>query len=731
MRTVKPQALLLQTMPFQLGALSYLGVSVGHGFRLSDTRILAHELAVREAFAAAPMSVREFDLALPKAHAEWLLAGHTTAPDDSGRDWPSHISLAGTEKALLCSAEAPHSRRLAIDHPQAIQDVRANTNPVGREKNPPLQRAGGLGRVADPLAATTPLHMAWATRSRWQPTQLGRTPGPGESLTSWPAHTDHRLFQQAAPDQWHANDTWPKQARFELSGFGEQGTGWVGQLPGLHAQVAVRRRQATGPESVALKVQTVWFFPDRSLGVVWSHGAVAMDGVLSDEVELLVAALTADTQSRSAPDLMLAAERRGVMTVENSESLRDHTLMPEGQDWTWEVISNQRDHPFNDPTPRNFESTRERLKVWTEKLDAADAAARSAGRESTQLLASLETALALKQLVNPPADQERALHALHQSQPLEDTEWGAVTIRGVPVKDRTWRRVRVEGADLRGMNWQLCQWEDVTLVNCNLEDVHWEDCSLQRVTFDRCRMHATRWTGCRQTDTRWQMCDVDDALIQNTNMERIDFQRTAGARFAVSGGTFKQVTFIDCEMPRLTLTQTEGHALSFVQSHLPQLQVENATIDDWSCVGSPMTASVWTRCTIRSMKCAQGSDLDGAHFSDCHIERATWHRVQASGCVVEHCKIEQLNAPRLMARESRWKASDLDAANLMHADLTGATFDGVSLRGAVMYAAQMADSRVVNCNLIETYRVWAQHPPARNWKRNLQGKAILLPEKPR
>ncbi|HEY4082590.1 MAG TPA: pentapeptide repeat-containing protein [Burkholderiaceae bacterium] len=704
MRIVKPQALLIQTAPTQFGGQAQCGISIGVGFRLSDPRVLAHEATVWEAVKALPVQLALHEPALPKSYAEWLLIGHGEIgahPPEIGRTvaWAAQASLGGIEKAVSCRAEVATTRigepraRLLIDHSQSARGPQGNAAP--------LQRMTRFGPRPSPRSAMGPLDMRWPERAQWAP-KFAVNPqsmiADGTHM-GWPERTDRRLFQLAAPDQWHTEPTWPTGTAYELLGFGPGGAGYAGSLPLLEPQLLVQRRDADAFESPALQLQTVWFLPDHDLGVLWWNGAVKLAYVLDDSLALCVAALHAHGQTRALEELSRRSQRRAAQS--------DEALMPPvAQGWTWELIEDSDSHPAARTAAPSYEALRSALARHHARL-----------------------AMTQEKLASVVRTDKPAAIGLEEGRP--EAIRGAWRQRLQSCPDRHLQDEVIHAEDLSNLDLQGWQLEHIRFEHCVLDHTSLKNCELKNVSFVHCSLR-----GVRMTDSRWsgggmKRCASADGHWAGLTLERLTLESTALINLRVEGGTWCRLSWqnialegcvwLDLRSEHLSCHQVQARGalrwegcvatgLSLVNSQWPGLEVIACRLERFSAVGSLLDDSRWLRSRMISANWTLGTQLRRSHWQDCEVDQGCLIEAQADELTADHCTFTQLNAQRLRAERSQWRHCLLDGAQLMHARLIDAKFARCSMREAMLYGGHLSGAQLQYCNLIQAGLAWTGAP---------------------
>lgn len=747
MRAIKPQQALIHTAPTQFGAKPMLGVSVGCGFRLSDPRVLLHEAGVWQAFMAAPMSTPIMEAGLPKLQAEWLLAGHATCMVEVHEamariDWEARVQLQGVSKAVSCSAQVmawkedsealtQYRASLAMDYCHAMKDFRGKRNPVGMKAPGDLQLMGKFGPVADPLAAMGPMEAQWAARAELAPRRTAMLDpfGRDGSHMGWPMPMDLRYFQLAPADQRLNAEQWPLGAGFELWGFGPHAKGYKGQLPRLQPQCLLRRRNQSEFEELALKQQTVWFLPDHDMGVLWWHGMVALDSVLSDEVELCVLAFREPEYLLQTNQLLEVVSARSSHDLNDVAGLRDADLLPErSRGWIWDLVLSAEDHPGVRSQPLSYEALQTRVNEFEAVLKQTRGNAKKSQDLRTQMAAQpWKQAESLNQsssLEDWPAVLRQGSESTQKDLHIDGARLTSMEFHGVHLV-----RSRCTGASLRQAVWSNCCFEELEFSHCDFQQSQWKNCSFVRCRFVQVNMTGASFSGCSFKSSTLDTCVMENTSFTSGQWEQISLQNIRGNTGLQQSMQWDGVNWLDCDMAYVRWQDVSMNNSGVVRCKLSHLSLLQCKLQRFSAVTCDLRCSQWIACEGVSVNLAEGSDLGQARLCECSLDKASWVNVRAEGIQVENSSLQPLFAQRLQARGSRWQRCVLSDSNLMHADLSSSVIEASALKDANLYGADLRESKITNSNLIRLQLGMAYGAQAVHGHGNLCAAMQLLPRR--
>ena len=748
MQVTKPQVLMVQTAPTQMGPRAFLGVSLGLGFRLSDPRILCHEATVWAALGQIPQSAALVETASPKRHAEWLLVGHAVhgavpRHKDTVVEWPCSVELNGVKKALQCRALVPGRGAIragdSAPPPVRVQVLLDPSNAwCGAEQENPLGQpaeAAALhlctprGAQPSPTAATAALDMRWSPRARFRPAMYGTLQEAANdgSHMGWPAHTDLRYFQQAPSDQWMQERQWPLGAAYTLQGMGADGGGYANALPALHPQVAWQALGGGSFQSVDLAQQTVWFLPDADMGVLWWHGQIGLDYPLDDRVAHLAAAVRGAGDAFGVDALAAVALRRADRKTHDVASESDQLLLPPSSaGWTWEQIESLEEHPNESPPRKSYAELCKRVQAREAMLQQV--AAEQHKQQARTVPApkhppAVPVVLAAEPLVwqhQLAGMAERHLrNAQLVGQDLRHMQWSDWTLEGVTFKQcmldhsrfdkGRWKGVRLEGCSLVGATLSHLQWMQGSLQSCNATQLVWDTVQMEELSLSA--------------------CDLTESRMAHCQAKRLMLVDLYGAQGQIQDSRWENCSLQNCQLPQWQWQALQGKLLLVSGCQLQGLQVQRARLDSMSAIDSDLSASRWQACRLDMLVCNEKSQLSHSQFTDCQLARLCANGTEAAGLQALHCSLPELNAKRLQAPDSVWTACDLHNAQLSQANLHGAVFETCSLKEARLFGADLRDSRMRQCNLIGMQSAWAHTAPSTQWHSNLAAGHVDLPRR--
>ena len=737
MRTVKPETLIIQNAATQIGQQAFLGISVGVGFRLDDPRIILNELSVWDALQKAPLSVALNELAMPKRHAEWLLAGHTKSQLPADRreqaiEWTCSAELAGVQKRLNCRMPLSALEyeqgfaKLAINHRHAAQGDNQQ-NPLGIESNQPvlLQRIEGNQQFPYPMSSMEAIDVTWSERHQWMPVfaETVEDIANNGSHMGWPDYLDLRYLQQAAPDQWFNDAVWPTGAAYCLQGFGADGQGFSNQLPSLQVQMLIRKHGSADLLPLALAQQSVWFLPDQGIGVMWWHGKAERDNPLDDNLDIVVAALKDCHQAMDIDVINELIVKRFNDDAIDFDSIANLKLLPDmSSGWTWELIKDVYDRPRDLP-PLSYAELRERVEQQILELDQTKA-------EYEKLSADpLVPQLPTLQQPSTSDGQWRQTFITTEPQLIENITIRGEDLSGLHLKDWQFKQVRFEQCQLERSHWQACQFEDVTVNDCSLIDSQWVDLTWAKGAINRSNLERSFWDNCNWSDLHIEACTLTAFGACGGQWENIVVQDSHGNDGYCENLQWKHVTFIQINAIDWRWQSLNTDDLTVADSQLIGIKLTGCFLNKASFTGSDLSESSWQSCRTQGLVMALNTRLVAATFDNCLLSTSSMIKVIADQITMRFCSLTEFNAQGIQASGSDWFKSVLNGAQLMQANFSHAVFESSSLKESLLYNADFRNSRVHNCNLIKVQSSWIHQPNSADWHGNLESGRVDLPRR--
>ncbi len=329
MKIIKPLTLGVLHQPYRFQGRHRLSIAALGFFALgrSDERFLVDNLQWPKVLPQLPAG-QPLDHVLPKAHAEVMLCGAAHAPKPVEA---MHVRLqcGPVDKRLrvigdrrwdrtwtrsVCvHAPTPYTTMpLTLDRAYGGTD---HDNPLGCGYLPPLSwlqaQAGKMpnieypdrplmpGRSDQPYAGFAPQQLAHAHRKRAASGTYDQR-WLNEDFPGLPRDFDFALYNLSPIDQQFRGRFAGGEA-YRLEGLHPSEAVLAGSLPAMQARafVLAQGQGVDSAQDVALQCDTVWFFPEVSVGLMVYRGEVPITDSDALDIETLMVAYDASARPRS------------------------------------------------------------------------------------------------------------------------------------------------------------------------------------------------------------------------------------------------------------------------------------------------------------------------------------------------------------------------------------------------------------------------------------------------
>jgi uncharacterized protein YjbI with pentapeptide repeats len=353
MKVVKPMKLALLHRVVEVRRRPYFHVGAMLGFSLADHRALVDELAFWAAVSSALGAMGVVDEGFSKARGELLVAGSFHAP--GGVPLAAsyvRVKLGSVDKRLAVlgdrvwrdnAASAPDPfTTMPLDWARAFGGAKFDRNPYGKGAEPvdvggrplhPLPNVESYGALLrapsdrpEP-AGFLSMDVTFAQRRKRAGTHDKHW--LDEHFPGLAPDAEPTFFNVAPEDQW-LNGFFEGNEEFLIENMHPDIARIEGRLPGLVARCFVTHRAPAGDRfvEIPLRCDTVWLFPSLGLGVVISHGSLAVSDDDAADIVHLVAACEGPGSPRSKDHYHDALVRRLDKDKGAIADFSDTDLMP-------------------------------------------------------------------------------------------------------------------------------------------------------------------------------------------------------------------------------------------------------------------------------------------------------------------------------------------------------------------------------------------------------------------
>jgi uncharacterized protein YjbI with pentapeptide repeats len=536
------------------------------------------------------------------------------------------------------------------------------------------QRGAVLPNLEDPEdlvtgAKSAPRPACFAPiQADWQ-ARAGRvgTYDDGWLKTRWPyfpADFDWRFFQSAPEAQQleHLEGDEP----FTIVGAHPEHGVLEGTLPGLKPRCFMLTSGSTSGapgadhafERVALSLDTVAFDTDAmKVHLVW-RGVVEVTDEHAPEIEWLY--LAADEGGEDTDDTELHARFRAYVLP----------LVPVAEP----------EPPANDVAP----SEREREMSGVEREIAERVSPLPAASSSDGLRAPPEVA--------PPRQLPEV---------LEGADLAGADLRGHVLSGQSLRGANLTGAILRGCMLSAVDLSDALLAGADLRDAVLDAADLSRADLTGANLEGASLVGAR----------VEDADATKAMGDRANLQLTRGARFRLSGGSWRSARFEGAHLERLDLSGATYHSARFDGATLVMCRLFDGHGDDASFAGADITDALGDGVRLAranlgkvsaSGSCWENADFEGASFLEAMLDEVSFVRANLERADLSACSLRRARMKRAVAERAKLVSSNLEEAQLERSNFAAADFTGANLFGAELWHTVLDRAVLTGANLART-----------------------------
>ncbi|HOI52487.1 MAG TPA: pentapeptide repeat-containing protein, partial [Azonexus sp.] len=531
-------------------------------------------------------------------------------------------------------------------------------------------------------------------------------------------------------------ESWPVTCAYSLHGVGEGGAGFVGQIPPLEAQAIYRRAGSQDFQTLPLKRQTLWFFPDRDVGAVLFTGLLDVDDMLGDEIDHLLVALSEFGTPYPLNYLSVVARRREDTSCNQIEGMRDEVLLPPAsRGWAWEYLLLPEDHPRVAQPARAYARVRERMQHYLGMVAAAaEATDKAKEQDIAQVKAQTRALIRGEGLPETEADKmdwRRQLAAWPRDRRRDDLIIRNADLSGLDFSGQSW-----QGSQLINVDLSACRFVDVDLRNmlflgCKLDGASFENAVLDSCHFSECSLSKSRWKATQLATVQLIECDFSASTVLESQWKTTFFSESRGSKLSFAKVAFDSVQMQKCAFPALSFADStvDGHV--FLDCQLPSLKISQSLWRKTSWVACKLPGSSFENSRFATAVLADACDISGARWTQCRFEKVFLGAAKFDGGVCESCTWVEASMNALKASGSQWIACDLRQGNLMHADFSASRFQSSALRDANLYGADLRASEVHSSNLIGANLGYVQREKnwQKKWKDNLMGRVIEVPRR--
>lgn len=361
MQLIKPMSMGYMTKTFRDGPRHVFSVAAIGFYEFESPRVWLYDTALWP-FAAEQLAGAPIDFAMPKASAEYLVAGKAMPPSgEAVQAMDLQVRVGALHKTLKVFGDRQWRYREANDlfvmtPPRPFEEMpitwhnafggeRVPENRVGKGGNARARALSGepvlLPNVEDPRQLITDI------RARPAPAGLmpvdieaeSRRAKAGTFDRDWlinrfpglPADADWSLHNMAPPDQW-SGSWFAAGDPIAVAGMSRDAEVVRTTVTDLVPRCFIERRDATEERisELRLRLETIWLFPNFTKVACFFRAAVEVrDPDAEDVATLLLAYESPDDAPRPVEHYVELIRRRRDPRVHARNLIADHLLTPE------------------------------------------------------------------------------------------------------------------------------------------------------------------------------------------------------------------------------------------------------------------------------------------------------------------------------------------------------------------------------------------------------------------
>lgn len=657
MKIIKPTPLGLLTRAYRSAGREHLGIAIPVMATLGATPRLVSESELWDTVGEELMGY-PLDAALPKPHAEFLLAAHGYGKYCVGRQ-ACHVGIrfAGIDKLLRVSGErywngdvatapAPFES-LPLDWPHAYGGAGYPENPAGRGfadlsgktgsgtllPLPNIEYAAtaisSRGQPTTP-AALTPLAPSWPQRSALYG-QLD-TQWLKEDCPGFPRTMDRRYFNVAPLDQQlPALAALPDGLAYEITGMHPEQEVITGTLLPLRARCFVQRLREESLTEVPMRLTTTWFIPHRERVVMIFHGEAPVEEFDAQDIACLLIGAESNEEARSTAHYRRVFDLRTDNTSGALHALRDTDLMPASMLTQPGHPEGTADEPERSALQRNL-LRHARLQAERAATSVQDAGAQRA----------LDAFTATPAPADPPRLENLAEFVRHQEQLAE---------KQLDCLETTRRQIEAKYAH-------------------ECPQLHARR-GPPKLSPDHAHLTHLHSTGMQDL-----MRDADQKL-RASYLHAAHYQDAAPRLGPAAAQAIRKRVASMCangeSLAGVDLTGADLSGMSLRGALLAGALLENADLSDADLSGATLSAAVLARATLVRTLFA-GARLDNANLSLALCEDADFSDATLNGCLFERTQFQRCRFPRASIQRARFSNCHFDMVSFTQATLSDLVF---------------------------------------------------------
>ncbi|EMF07053.1 pentapeptide repeat-containing protein [Serratia marcescens VGH107] len=712
------------------------------------------QLAAQELKTNAGM----IDMAIPKAHAEFLATGNAyTYHQHEKTTCEVCIDIERLSKTLvvfgdrILSGKHPISPRsfdcMPLDWTHAFGGANSEENPHGigateeQEGDSTYRCLPNIEVPCSPIMMTPqqqpepasfgPLELSWPRRFR----HMGEVYDADWLKNDFPGladDADWSLFNAASPDQWWLDqDVLPPEAEWRIRNMHPQKPVQTGKLPPWQARCFINRQRGdeTLFEEVALRATTVWFFPHHEQMMLIWQGSHRINEDDATDVLQLMPALEKVGASRSVNHYRKVLTKRLDKEKGALFAFREKDLVPEEVVGLW-IDSNmqQSTSPIKENLHNKVNQLREQhrtrleqqgsdIGAWLVDISSPDIPSLDELPEFIERLeqhaeemkaqAEVETLQGAKldNRTRGPESMYRMQEILHQH------------ADNMTEKQRVLNEKSLHGIYLMSVQHQppaICLTGDIAqIIRQRAANTMACGGDFRDLDFTGADLSGMDFRGADFRNVLLENADLSGCLLDGT-----DFSEAVLARVNLCNSSLREANLTKASLAGAKCRQTDFSGAILAETQLDEALFEGCDFSH---------ATLKTLLLLREMRISrcrfQQASLDCCifmklmlsqlDFSSAKLHKTVFHQCELDGAIFNCAWIESCNWVDSKLPLAQFKASTLlTCAAVMAVDFTGVDFSGATLkesnfRGALMVEGNFMRAKLDNTDFSEANCQWA------------------------
>lgn len=540
--------------------------------------------------------------------------------------------------------------------------------------------AGGARSVA----GFSPLHIDWPQRGKYQGTYDKKW--LDNVHPAFPNDTNEQLFSSAPEDQQFKGFIKPGES-YEIVGMNPEFAKIEGKIPDIRGRAFIEHDVEGELEFVEIEtnIDTVWFFPEHMLGVVYHRGWIATqdsDGL--DVKRLMVASEWSADEPRPIEHYKQVMKIRSNPQTAINHVFNDGQLMPQ-------------------KTPEQ-KAAQHKLVAQTK----ADNKVRSQ-QISDIKLASLKTQYPDLDLTPPEPEEDEIAEPDPIPQKMIDDGDADLT----PFMDYAEAKSNKAKEDAEAkraeVEAQRAQWQAQS--NAPKEEP---------VEHMQARVHSIVYV--QATDLNEKLVLVKPDYIEQMQVDDQQKEQIIQAAhlMQVNARTARQQSPAVSALP---LPLPENGAM-ILRGWVLQLMQQNQSLAGRDLAGVDLSGLDMSSYDMRDVM-LEKANLAGTNFSGCQLNGAVFTGATLDGAIFDGAQLNKANFSEVKAKQGQFKGANLSDVMMAEAKFDGCDFTGATLEKVMALKVDMQGCTLDHATIGETHFVEAKLANSQ-WQQASLNKCIMM-----